>query len=295
MNVQLGSAPDSWGVWFPDDPGQTPPERFLDEIAEAGYEWTELGPYRYLSTDPDTLRKDLSSRGLGLSAGIALGALHNPTAVDDIQQHFDEVCSLSSALDARYLVLIGDAYRDTMTGASLGPAELDDDSWKHLIESSHQLGRQALERHGMQLVFHHHADTHVEFPDQVERYLADTDPGVVSLSFDLGHFEYRGGDSVDFMRRHHDRIPYLHLKSVDPVKREHVLRTNPPFGEAVAMGMFVEPSEGTVDFPGFVEVLKETNYEGWGIVEQDMYPTDFDKPLPIAKRSREYLEELGMS
>jgi sugar phosphate isomerase/epimerase len=47
---RVGSAPDSWGVWFPDDPRQTPWTRFLDEIARAGYEWLELGPYGYLQT-----------------------------------------------------------------------------------------------------------------------------------------------------------------------------------------------------------------------------------------------------
>ena len=30
--VKLGSAPDSWGVWYADDPQQTPWERFLDEV-----------------------------------------------------------------------------------------------------------------------------------------------------------------------------------------------------------------------------------------------------------------------
>ena len=65
MNIYLGSAPDSWGVWFPSDPRQIPWERFLDEIAEAGYEWTELGPFGYLPTDLPTLRRacdDAASR-----------------------------------------------------------------------------------------------------------------------------------------------------------------------------------------------------------------------------------------
>ncbi|CAM5619995.1 Xylose isomerase-like TIM barrel domain-containing protein OS=Streptomyces fumanus OX=67302 GN=GCM10018772_35600 PE=4 SV=1 [Streptomyces fumanus] len=43
--IRVGSAPDSWGVWFPDDPHQVPWERFLDEVAEAGYSWIEMGPY----------------------------------------------------------------------------------------------------------------------------------------------------------------------------------------------------------------------------------------------------------
>ena len=34
-NLRLGTAPDFWGVWLPDDPRQTPWQRFLDEAAAA--------------------------------------------------------------------------------------------------------------------------------------------------------------------------------------------------------------------------------------------------------------------
>src|SRR5205823_4775151 len=56
VRLRVGIAPDSWGVWFPSDPLQTPWQRYLDEVAQAGYEYTELGPYGYLPTDPATLR-----------------------------------------------------------------------------------------------------------------------------------------------------------------------------------------------------------------------------------------------
>ena len=36
MNVQIGTAPDSWGIWFPSDSKQMNWQRFLDEVAEAG-------------------------------------------------------------------------------------------------------------------------------------------------------------------------------------------------------------------------------------------------------------------
>ena len=45
MNIKIGTAPDAWGVWFPDDPKQISAIRFLDEVVEAGFEWIELGPY----------------------------------------------------------------------------------------------------------------------------------------------------------------------------------------------------------------------------------------------------------
>ena len=64
--ILVGSAPDSWGVWFPEDPGQTPYTRFLDEVAASGYTWIELGPFGYLPTDPKKLSDELESRGLKL-------------------------------------------------------------------------------------------------------------------------------------------------------------------------------------------------------------------------------------
>jgi inosose dehydratase len=62
--VKVGSAPDSWGVWFPSDEHQTPWERFLDEAAEVGYAWIELGPYGYLPTDSTRLARELDGRGV---------------------------------------------------------------------------------------------------------------------------------------------------------------------------------------------------------------------------------------
>ena len=78
MHLTIGSAPDSWGVWFGDDARQTPWHRFLDEIAEAGYEWTELGPFGYLPTDPKTLKQEIDKRGLKVTGSFVEGDLSNP-------------------------------------------------------------------------------------------------------------------------------------------------------------------------------------------------------------------------
>ena len=109
----------------------------------------------------------------------------------------------------------------------------------------------------------------------------------------MGHHAYRGGNPVAFLQKHRDRIPYLHLKSVDPEKQRKVDEENIPFAAAVAMDMFCEPSAGVVDFPALLELLKRIDYDGYAIVEQDMYPAPFDKPFPIAKRTLEYLREIG--
>ena len=59
------------------------------------------------------------------------------------------------------------------------------------------------------------------------------------------------------MRRHHDRIHYLHLKSIDREVQKKVEREKFPYSKAVAMNMFCEPSQGAVNFPAFRDVLRE--------------------------------------
>ena len=103
-----------------------------------------------------------------------------------------------------------------------------------------------------------------------------------------------GEDPVAFLRKHHARIRYLHLKNVDRQIRAKVAAEHMPLDKATEMGIFCEPAQGMVDFVAFRDVLEEIAYDGWTIVEQDMYPTPFDKPVPIAKRTRAYLLEIGI-
>lgn len=294
MEVRIGTAPDSWGVWFPSDPLQTPWQRFLDEVAESGYRWIELGPYGYLPTDAATLRRELEARGLGLSGGTAIGSLHDPAELAPLREQLLRTAELTAALGGGFLVVIDEMYRDMRTGAQLSPPRLDPEGWRRLVETSNEFGRLLRERFGLTLVFHSHADSHVEYPEQLETFLDQTEPDLVAVCMDTGHYEYRGGDTVAFMREHAARTPYLHLKSVDPALRARVEAENVPFGPAVALGVFCEPARGSVDFPSLARLLSNLDYRGWGIVEQDMYPCDFDQPLPIAKRTRAYLREIGL-
>jgi len=294
MDIKIGSAPDSWGVWFPSDERQTPWSRFLDELVEAGYEWTELGPYGYLPADLPTLQRELNRRNLNVSGTFAMANLEDPSAWPELQRQVLGAGELLSGLDARFLVLIDDTYTNLFTGEPTAPSTLDESSWQRLVETTHRVARLAKERYGLQIVFHPHAETHVETEEQIIRLLDMTDPELVSLCLDTGHHAYRGGDPVKFMREYHSRIHYLHLKSVDRKIQKKVEAERIPFAKAVAMDMFCEPSHGAVDFLAFRDVLRQIGYNGWATVEQDMYPAPFDKPLPIAKRTRNYLREIGL-
>jgi len=294
MNVRIGISPDSWGVWSPDDPKQVPWRQFLDEAILAGYEGVELGPIGYLPTSPSILGPELKKRGLQVCATYVMGHLEKLSAWPDLERQVLGVGGLLAALGARFLVLIDGTYTDLCTGKSVAPEDLNESEWKRLIETTHKVADIAWDRFKLTVVFHPHVDTHVQYEDQVEALLEQTDASRIKLCVDTGHHAYRGGDPASFIARHQRRIPYIHLKSVDQQVKKEVEERKIPLAVAISMGVFCEPAQGIVNFPQLREVLRQINYDGWAIVEQDMYPAPPDKPLPIARRTRTYLREIGI-
>jgi inosose dehydratase len=295
--LRLGSCPDSWGVWFADDPRQTPWQRFLDELSGVGYEWLELGPYGYLPTDPSRLHDELAARDLKVAGGTmhGLSGLHKAGDFEAIVARSRKVAELTRAVGADQLIFVPvPGYRDDTTGAYLEPAELTEEQWTTLIASTNELGKILAGDYGVRLQFHPHADSHVETQAQTERFLQETDPAAVNLCLDTGHLAYRRADCVQIIKEFPDRIGYVHIKQMDPALVERAERDDLAFGQAVAMGASCEPPLGLPDVPSVVEALNGLDAEIFVVVEQDMYPTPFDLPQPIAERTYGYLRGVGI-
>ncbi|MDP9395224.1 MAG: sugar phosphate isomerase/epimerase [Actinomycetota bacterium] len=293
--IRLGTAPDSWGVWFPDDPHQVPWHQFLDEVAQAGYTHIELGPYGYLPTDPEQLRDELGRRGLTLTGGAVFAGLHRgDEAYDTALEDYRTEARLLTALGARHVIALPEQYTDMHGGDVLEASRLEPEQWRNLTEGYSRLGKVMAEEFGLSLDFHSHADSHVGTQEQIERFLTDTDPAYVSLCLDTGHVSYYGGDNVAIIRRFPERIGYVHLKQVDPNIVERVHREGLSFADAVQLGAMVEPPRGVPEMETLLEALAGLDAELFAIVEQDMYPCPPDVPLPIAERTRKYFTSCGL-
>ncbi|WP_214371256.1 TIM barrel protein [Pseudonocardia sp. H11422] len=293
--LRLGTAPDSWGVWFPDDPHQVPWHQFLDEVARAGYSWIELGPYGYLPTDPAQLRDELDKRGLRLSGGAVFAGLHRGTeALDKAVEDCREEARLLTALGARHLVLLPEQYTDMHSGEATEPGHLEPEQWNDLVTGMNTLARTLHDEFDVDLVFHPHVDTHVDTQERVERFLTDTDPEHVNLCLDTGHISYCGGDNIAIVRRFPDRIGYVHLKQVDPGVLKRVREENLSFADAVRLGSMVEPPYGIPEMPPLLDALGGLGADLFAIVEQDLYPVAPDVPFPIGARTAGYFAGCGV-
>ncbi|MFZ3453332.1 sugar phosphate isomerase/epimerase family protein [Arthrobacter sp. 7Tela_A1] len=291
----IGTAPDSWGVWFAEDPKQIPWERFLDEVAEAGYRWIELGPYGYLPTDPSRLADELKARGLSVSAGTVFTAFHRGVDQWDIAwEPARKVAELTAAVGGEHIVVIPSMWRDDVTGEPVENARLDPGQLQDLFDGHNRLGKVLGEEYGLAQQFHSHADSHVCAQPDIERFLQNTDPELVTLCLDTGHAEYGGASSLELIARYPERIGYLHLKQIDPAVLQTVREQDLTWAAANLAGVMTEPPHGLPDLARVIRALEALDRPVFGIVEQDMYPVaDFGIPLPIAQRTRSYLLSCG--
>ena len=215
--LTIGTAPDSWGVWFPSDPEQVPASTFLREVAEAGYEAIELGPYGYLPSDAAELREALDEHGLTVLAGTVFSRLHQPDSWDYTWQQVADVAALTRAVGGGHLVVIPEPCTATQDrGAQLESPDLTDEQWQRLTSQTDELGRRVRDEYGLAVQFHSHADSHVGYQPEIERFLEATDPDHVNLCLDTGHVAYYGGDCLELIAAYPERIGYVHLKQVSP-------------------------------------------------------------------------------
>jgi len=207
---------------------------------------------------------------------------------------FSQEAKLLREVGAKYLIQLPEQYTDMHTGAVLESADMDPEQWSNLISGTNELGRVLYEEFGVELVFHPHADTHVDTQDRIEEFLKDTDPQFVNLCLDTGHIAYCGGDNLQIIERAPERITYVHVKLVDPQVRERVQREKLSLAEAVPLGIMVEPPYGEPKVPALLDALAGLDRDLFVVIEQDLYPIAPHLPLAIQARAAGYFTALGL-
>ena len=300
MALRVASAPISWGIMeHVAYPAAYPYRRVLDEIATAGYAGTELGPYGFLPTDPATLRHELSERTLRLCSAFVDIELGNESAHKEGLDYVARSARLISAAGAGLLILSDKLTPDRNATAGrrqdanqLGWTEAQ---WRAAVSAIKEVISQS-KMLGLRVAFHHHAGSHVETPEEVDRLFSLFPTDQLGLCLDTGHYVYCGGDTVTFLEQQVARIWCVHLKDVYEGKAQEARRGKMNFHAAVRHGVFAPLGKGSIDFGRIIALLRKGHFDGWLVVEADVLPggVGADAPLPNAIAGREYLRGLGI-
>ena len=270
----FASAPDSWGVLdYPGPSWEQSYEKMLDEMVEAGYSGTELGPYGFFPTDADVLQAQLKKRKLNLLGSFVPVKLGDPASGRAVLERIHQVGKLLATLKAPFLVMADDqsVERNRFSGRAHDAdcPVLTPEQWRHvgkLVADAEKVANEF----GLDLVFHPHVATYVETPEECERFFDATSHTNVGLCLDTGHCVYGLGDSVREAEKFKSKLRFVHLKDCNEKVLKEARSKKWTFEEAIEHKVFTIIGQGDIDFPGFFRTLERNGYSGWCVVEQDV-------------------------
>jgi inosose dehydratase len=197
------------------------------------------------------------------------------------------------------LLILSDAVTSDRSAVAGRREEANRLSWtEQQWKTAEQAIRKAVShcgRFGLKVAFHHHVGSHVETPEEVDRLLLLLSTRDLGLCLDTGHYLYGGGNPVELLQRVIDRIWCVHLKDIDEARLTESRQERLDFHSAVRNGVFARLGDGSIDFSTVLATLRNSEFDGWVVVEQDVLEggRGAGTPLANAKAGREFLRKLG--
>ncbi len=105
-----------------------------------------------------------------------------------------------------------------------------------------------VKEYGVKYAIHLHGPDIELFPDADDAWenVKELDPRI-GMCLDIGHDRRNGKDPVEDLKKYHERVFDIHIKDVTGASKE---------------GYSVEIGRGILDFPAFVNMLREVGYDG---------------------------------
>jgi inosose dehydratase len=297
--IKIANAPCSWGVLEFDLEGEAAGHvQVLDEMVETGYQGTELGDWGFMPTDPNKLAQELHNRGLTLLGAFVPVALKDPGAHAAGEEAAVRTARLLAAVEGNipFIVLADDNGKipeRTQNAGRIKPDQgLSPAEWQVFAGGAERIAGAVKKEAGLQTVIHHHCAGYVETPQEIDTLLQLTDPSLVGLCLDTGHYRFGGGDPLFFLQENASRVWHVHFKDCQPELATRSRREGWDYFTSVRNGIFCELGKGEIDFQAVKVELEKQGYAGWIVVEQDVLP-GMGSPKDSALRNREYLRSIG--
>ena len=280
MKARLGIAPIAWSNDdLPELGGSTPLETCLREAREAGFSGIETGGK--FPGSSDELGPILDEHDLALCGGWYSGTVLTNDLEAEKDRAFGQL-SLFRDLSAPCLVY-GETSR-TIQNVRHAPlksrVKLDDEQIRTYGRRLTVFAEWCAEQE-MPIAFHHHMGTVVETEHDLDRLMNQTGEAVYLL-YDSGHMAFAGGDVIAVITKHWRRITHVHTKDIRKEVVNSLVRNTESFLDAVLLGAFTVPGDGSLDFVNIIRHLANHGYEGWFVVEAEQDPVKAP-PLEYAK------------
>ena len=161
--IKAANAPCSWGVLEFDLKGEAATyNKVLNEIAETGYEGTELGDWNFMPTQPTELKNELAKRKLEMVGAFVPVDFSNKEEHNKGMQTAIKTAQLLAGVQGNspFIILADEngknKERTTNAGRIKNEMGLNDSQWDVFAEGVNLIAKKVKEDFGLRTVFHHH-------------------------------------------------------------------------------------------------------------------------------------------
>jgi inosose dehydratase len=280
MKAKLGIAPIAW---WNDDLAELSDDVSLEECLRqasvAGFTGMETG--RRFPMDAAVLGPILAKYGIAVCGGWFSGLLLD----GDVEKEKDRIAAQMAFFKAAGApcIVYGETARSIQGDRSKPLAakpRLSEDEIKIYGRKMTAFGEWCSEQ-GMPISYHHHMAAVIETEEELDLLIKHSGEGL-PLLYDAGHMAFAGGNVLRVIDKHHARISHVHTKDVRRSVVDGLDRARQSFLDAVVLGAFTVPGDGSLDFEAIVKRLASHGYEGWFVVEAEQDPVK-NPPLNMAR------------
>jgi len=304
--MRVASAPVSFGVdeIMMDDAWVPAPDDMLDWMVDIGFEGTELGTPGYLG-DARQVHDRLSSRGLEFVGSFLPQHFSRAEKADEdrawLRDHLRLIRDATPS-GSRPFAILADQFDEPDRRAHSGRIAEHPETWLSgsrfdtLIDNIHRAA-ELCRSEDLEPVLHPHAGTYIETADEIALVMDRLDPSLVGLCLDTGHFRFGGADPARAARDYHELVRHVHIKDCRTSVMDEVKREGKGLDEALRRGVFCPLGEGDSGIDAVIAALREYDYAGWLVIEQDQSLGPRDTPesvVAVQRANRDYLRRLGI-
>jgi inosose dehydratase len=270
-------------AWWNDDLPELSDDVSLEECLRqsrsAGFTGMEMG--RRFPSDPSVMLPILRKADVTLCGGWFSGTLVNEDLAAN-KARIAPMIELFKAVDAPCIVYgeVGRSIQGDRSKPLAAKAVLADVEMKTYAHKVTEFGEWCADQ-GMPLSYHHHMAAVVQFEHELDAFMNHSGEGI-PLLLDAGHLAFAGGDVLRAIDNHYRRISHVHVKDVRMDVIKALDWTKSSFLDAVALGAFTVPGDGSLDFGTIVQKFADYGYEGWFVVEAEQDPRK-NPPLKMAQ------------
>jgi inosose dehydratase len=280
VKAKLGMSPIAW---WNDDLAELSDDVSLEECLRqsrsAGFTGMEQG--RRFPNNPEEMLPILKAADVTLCGGWFSGTLTFED-LDTNKARIRPMIELFKAVNAPCIVYgeVGRSIQGDRSKPLATKTVLTDDEMKVYARKVTEFGEWCASE-GMPLSYHHHMAAVVQFEHELDAFMKYSGAGI-PLLLDAGHLAFAGGDVLRAIDNHHKRISHVHVKDIRMDVINGLDWTKQSFLDAVALGAFTVPGDGSLDFGAIVQKFAHYGYEGWFVVEAEQDPKK-NPPLKMAQ------------